>query len=425
MFSDWGEKIKTLTGSLVVLLGLTLPLSVYASDIIVFLIVFLWLIEGRWLDKWSVFLKSKLSVAIVLFLGFYFLGLFWGEINHYSIKWIQKQAVFLLAPVLITSNLSSRFIKLSIICFFIGVFVNSLVALGGAVNWWDIDYFHYKDEKVLVGFLDHFDYSLFLAFCSLFLIASLFFLKFKKPVFWSLVLICLFFVINLFLSHGRAGQYAFLLVLFVFLIYRFRKKPKHLFSGFFAFCLLISFLFCVPNTFKNRFDLAVFEYHDFFRLLENWEKERVGPRSSVGNRLTYGFNYMKIIKQNPFLGSGTGCSILKYNQLENKIFPGIPARPPHNNYLFILAEVGFLGLFFWLLIFLCLFKDLQKTKLCSRVNVIKLLFPLLFLIVCFSDEYLVRHNPSLFFVLMVAFFSSKKLDLNVFFNLSETRVLKT
>ena len=104
-------------------------------------------------------------------------------------------------------------------------------------------------------------------------------------------------------------------------------------------------------------------------------------------------------------------------KLEKKIFPGIPARPPHNNYLFILLEVGFFGLFFWLLIFLCYFLDLRKTPFSlAGANFIKFLFPLIFLLACFSDEYLVRHNPTLLFSFICVIFCLKDFDLNSAFN---------
>ena len=142
----------------------------------------------------------------------------------------------------------------------------------------------------------------------------------------------------------------------------------------------------------------------------------MGPRSAIGNRLTYLFNYGKIVKENPFFGVGAGESIKEYNNIKDRVFPGIPARPPHNNYLFILLEVGLVGLFFWLLMFFCYLLDVMKTSFLIRdVNLIKLLLPFVFLLMCFTDEYLVRHNPSLLFSFTTALFCLKNFDLNVLF----------
>ena len=79
--SFWEKKISSVFGFLLIALGFCLSISVYASDIIVFCLVFLWFIKGRWVEKWVEIKSSRFSIAIILFLHFYLLGLSWGSYN--------------------------------------------------------------------------------------------------------------------------------------------------------------------------------------------------------------------------------------------------------------------------------------------------------------------------------------------------------
>jgi len=417
-FCNWTEKTNQIIGCLVVLLGFSLSISVYLSDVVVLLIVFFWLTGGNWNSKWKSFSSSKFSVSVFLFFCFYCLGLLWGELNDDSVRWIQKQALLLLAPILISSQLKPIYVKCAFFSLFFGVFINAFVALGVFVGLWNVDYHHYTNELVAVGFLDHFDHSLFLCFCSLFLMVFILY-KSKQLSFSLNVFLCFFFLflcISLFLSHGRAGQYVFLIVSVSFLIYYFKYNLRGLLVVAMVLGIALGFLFFTKNPFKIRLNQALQEYNEFFLLLNDWDKKKVGPRSAVGNRLTYLFNYGKLVKENVFFGVGTGKSIKEYNNIKNRVFPGITARPPHNNYLFVLLEVGLLGLLFWLLMFFCYLLDVWKSCFLFRdVNIIRLLIPFVFLLMCFTDEYLVRHNPSLFFSFITGLFCLKKVDLNLLF----------
>lgn len=417
-FCSWTKKTNQIIGCLVVLLGFSLSISVYVSDVFVLLIVFFWLASGNWAIKWKRFLSSKFSVSIFLFFCFYCLSLLWGDLNNDSVKWIQKQAILLLAPVLISSQLKPVYVKWAIFSLFFGVFINAVVAFGVFFGVWEVDYHHYTNELVAIGFLDHFDHSLFLCFLSLFLMVFIFYKNKSLSFSLNIFLFCLFLFlcVSLFLSHGRSGQYVFLFISVLFLVCYLKSSLRFFLIGLTILGVSLGLLFSTNNPFSLRLKQAQLEYQEFFLLLNSWEENRVGPRSAIGNRLTYLFNYGKIVKENPFFGVGAGESIKEYNNIKDRVFPGIPARPPHNNYLFILLEIGLVGLFFWLLMFFCYFLDVKKNPFLFRdVNLIKLLLPFVFLLMCFTDEYLVRHNPSLFFSFTTALFCLKNFDLNFLF----------
>ena len=165
------------------------------------------------------------------------------------------------------------------------------------------------------------------------------------------------------------------------------------------------------STFNARLIQGIQESKDFFNLLEyssSNTQDMTVTDTSVGDRLTYVINYTAIAKDNFWIGCGTGNSINQYELLEDKIFPNVPARPPHNNYLFILCEVGVIGLLLWLNIFIQLFIDIYKQTESVKFDFVKFIFPIMFLLICLTDEYLVRHNPTLLFCFFTSLFCVRK-----------------
>ena len=391
---------------LLILLGFFSSISIFISDIIIFSILLIWILKGNFKEKLESIKGSNFSIAIIIFFMFYVFGLFWGSWNIDSWKWISKQALLLIIPVILSINIPKKIIYFSLLSFLCGMFINAFVSIGTYLDFWEIYYQHYPGENIAIGFIDHFDHSVFLAFSSILIIAKLIETNnIKVRIFCFIILIL--FITSLFLSHGRAGQYVFLIMLSGFLFVNFFKKPKYL---IFSVTLIIASLIVInftSSTFKNRFHQGVKESEEFFNLLEYSSENTADVTvtdTAIGDRLTYLINYMEIVKSNLWFGCGTGNSLNEYRLLKNKIFPNVPARPPHNNYLFILCEIGLIGLLLWLNIFIQLFVDIYKNNKPSRFTIIKFMFPIMFLLICFTDEYLVNHNSTLFFCFFTSLF---------------------
>jgi len=402
---------------LLVLLGFFLCISVFISDLIIFSILILWLIDANWKRKWKKIKSNNFSIAIIAFFTFYLLGLFWGDFNLDTWKWISKQSLLLIIPVIISSEIKKKFISLAIISFLLGMFINSIISIGDFLDFWNISYHHYPNENVAIGFLDHFDHSVFLAFASIIIISSLLKLENTIKINSLYITVLLLFLISLFLSHGRAGQYVFLILLSLFFVVKFYKNYTYLILSFLLLSTGIALTYSSSDIFQKRSNQLLKEAINFYNLLSysstNTEDNTVTD-TAIGDRLTYIINYSRIANENLLFGCGTGNSLKEYNKFENKIFPNVLARPPHNNYLFILVEVGLFGLLLWLNIFIQLFITFFKH---DKLDFLKLAFPLMFLIICFTDEYLVRHDPTLFFCFFTSLFcvnhkiSSKDLKL--------------
>lgn len=387
-------------------LGFFASISIFISDILIFGIIIIWIIDRGWKRKWKLIKSCHFSIAIIMFLVFYVLGLIWGDLNIYSLKWIREQSLLIIIPIMISMSIPKKIIQKVLIAFLAGMCINAIMSIGSYLDFWTVRYHHYPNENVAVGFLDHFDHSVFLAFSTMILIAK-FFESNNNKFRGGIAIFILLFIVSLFISHGRAGQYVFLMILGLFLLIRFINKPKYLILNISLMICFLTIMSSFSSTFNTRLIQGVQESINFFNLLKyssvNTQDITVTD-TPIGDRLTYLINYSKIVEDNLWLGCGTGNSMNYYQLLENKVFPNLPARPPHNNYLFILCEIGIIGLLLWLNIFIQLLWKIYKNINSVQLDFIKFILPIIFLFICLTDEYLVRHNSTLLFCLFTSLF---------------------
>jgi O-antigen ligase len=160
----------------------------------------------------------------------------------------------------------------------------------------------------------------------------------------------------------------------------------------------------VPSIFMSAYSLSPQFNQRVSWVIDNISSYNGEGRkdTSVGQRITYTINSFKIIQQNPFFGVGTGDFPSEYKKvhMKNTTDVGLTVNP-HNMYILTTVQLGLLGLTSMLLIF---YYQL-KFALSSKVGVVKdlgVVLPILFLVIMWSDSYLLGHYTTILFV----FFSS-------------------
>tara|TARA_B110000008_G_C16890920_1_gene532782 strand:- start:742 stop:1254 length:513 start_codon:yes stop_codon:yes gene_type:complete len=146
------------------------------------------------------------------------------------------------------------------------------------------------------------------------------------------------------------------------------------------------------DIFNERVDMAV----------ENTLNYSENKGSSVGRRITWAINSWDIIKKNLIIGVGTGDLPSEYQKINQINSPGLPnINNPHNMYTLVLIQLGLLGFFSLASIFYYQIK-LSFRSSDKYIRDIGITLPVLFLVIMFSDSYLLGHYTSLLFI----FFSS-------------------
>lgn len=145
------------------------------------------------------------------------------------------------------------------------------------------------------------------------------------------------FVINIAtLTDGRSGY----LVVLVLVIWSFvvRQGFKGVLVGTVAALALALLAFTLSSSVHDRVMRGVSEIANF---------ENIPEETSLGRRMVMYRTTLSMIRENPVFGVGTGGFKQRFSDIAAQKYSGWRAKPaddPHNQYLFIVAENGLVGL---------------------------------------------------------------------------------
>jgi O-antigen ligase len=194
----------------------------------------------------------------------------------------------------------------------------------------------------------------------------------------------------MFITGGRAGQVMFLAAIVILAFQNFKNSQIKATIISLFLIVFISFLaYTSSPLFKNRVDSAV----------ENIVDYKENRDTSVGQRITFFINSYEIIKSSPIIGIGTGDFPKEYDKVNQVNSPDVRTTvQPHNMYMLVLSQLGLFGLLSLLSIFYMQYKIAISTQN-QIIGNIGVALPLLFLIIMWSDSYLLSHSTRYLFIL--------------------------
>jgi len=385
------ENLQNINSYLVILLGLSLPLSISVSTIILGLILLLWIVEGNFIKKYQIIKHNPIIYTFIAFFMLQVLGLLWTS----DLKWgqhiIGKEWRILLPLVLITI-VKKEHIKYYIFSFLLAMSISEFLSY--LIFFKIIPPILNASIYDPTPFITHVSYNPLLAF-SIFLLAYLTFFKKNYTNFPEKVISIIFMLTmsaNMFITGGRAGQVGFFTMFVVFIFLYFRRN---LTNAFLIIVITIPLLFTLAynssTIFQDRVDMAV----------KNSKNFKDDPNTSVGLRLTFLTNSLEIIKHNPIFGVGTGDFPSAYQKINKKNTPTvIPPSQPHNMYILEMVQFGIFGLISLLAIF---YMQIKISFEDNELKPLRLALPILFLVIMLSDSYLLGHYTTLLFVYFSSF----------------------
>ncbi len=320
-----------------------LPLSRAGVSFFSMLFVLLWIVEGDFKKKYLLLSQNKVVLALLAFFAFNVFALFWSDDLVSSLDSIKKYWYFLPIFVLFTS-IKREYIKNILSAFILGMFLSEVIAYGVFFELWE---FKHATPANPSPFMHHIEYSVFLAFTALVLVNRIFNegnLKYK--LFYSFFFITISG--NLFLAEGRTGQIAFLLGLFVLAMLSFKHKLKAFVVAMALSTLLVGMAFNFSTTFHDRI------IHGKDSLIDVIEKENYC--TSWGGRVGAWIISKDIILEDPLLGIGINDNMKEFHHLIDTKYLKMKCMHKsfmhiHNQYLQVLTQLGFVGLFLFLAIF--------------------------------------------------------------------------
>ena len=336
---------------LIVTYAFILPLSRAGVVFFSMLLIILWVLEGNFKTKYLLLRNSKIILALLSFIIFNVVSLFWTNdlVNAYD--YIEKYWYFSPLLVMLTS-IKKEYIPKTLSAFILGMFISEVIAYGVFFELWQ---FKNVSPQNPTPFMHHIEYSIFLAFTSLVLLGRIFNaedIRHKLPY-------MLFFITitgNLFLTAGRTGQLAFILGLFILAMISFKNKLK----AFIIFTVLSVFFLGLAFNFSTTFHERVMTAQaSLVNVVEEGDY-----CSSWGSRVGVWIVSKEIMAEHPILGIGIVDNMQEfYNILRTEhqemICTGNTLVHMHNQYLQILTQVGPIGL----IIFLSIFYYIARLKI--------------------------------------------------------------
>jgi O-antigen ligase len=391
----FSNSIDNINSYLLMLTAFFLPLTVFGGNLFAVLIFLLWLVKADFKTDFYRLKDNKLVIAVFLYLLVHVVALLWTTDIESGLWTLKKQLKFLFIPIFMLF-VKREHVKYYILAFLAsmslseiwsyGIFFELLPLYGGATL---ID---------PIPLMSHITYNPFLTIAIYFLSYYVLFdhsiSKLKKFTYGFFIITM---SINMFITGGRAGQVMYFAMLVV-LIFQYFPKNAFKASSVSLFVLVItsSTFYLNSKIFSDRVDSAVTELSDY----------KNHTHSSTGMRISSAINSWSIIKENPVIGVGTGdyknefikASIKNNLKLEDKLV----IHNPHNMYVLILVQFGFIGLLALLYMFYAQIKIARHSNE-EFVRKIGIALPLLYLLIMLSDSYLMVHMTGLLFAFISSF----------------------
>ncbi len=359
------------------LFAFSLPLSRAGINIFGFLLLVLWILQGRFKEKFLLLKSQAFIQALALFALYQLLTFFWIEPQHFkeAISYDFKYIYFLIIPVLYTSFESKRYRDL-LYAFFAGMLISLLQSL---CIYFDIYQFHEVNAQSLSPHMWHTIYSIFLAFSALSaLIFSLEDTTIIKRITFGILFILTTLV--LFLGISRTGQALYLFGFLAIMIALFRVRLSRLIMAIMILLLSLFALYHYNKTFQARIDIGKKDIALF--------NKDANYCTSLGGRLFTWKIANEVFHKDPILGMGTIDHIdyLQKRMNEDEAFSHCGIKELigyyHAQYIEIVAQSGILGLFLLLFLFYKLATIKNKDETLTNI---KYLFIMLFLLAFFVD----------------------------------------
>ncbi len=324
------EKLNVIGALLLALFIITIYVSTAISIIISALVGVIWLSTGQF--KKLPLVSSQLSVnrwAILLFLLLIF-GLTYGNTpNEEANSVLRKYRELLYIPILSCFFTDERYRNWAWKAFFLG----SVLTLAGSylMDFKIMELNRYR-TFTLKSRITH---SIFLAYFLYFCLQKYF--DSKKNLYLYILLVLLGVYNLYFVTQGRTGQLIFIILASLTALQHLNKKGVLL--AFAAVALFLS-LYLQFSDKSNRINTGLESAKIHF-------KEASKTKSNDRDlRLYYWRCASKLIIEKPWLGYGTGSFEQEYRRITGTVTEKL--GNPHNEFLLITVQCGFLGLIIYL-----------------------------------------------------------------------------
>ncbi len=371
-------------------LGFTIPVWVVADSILVVLLLVCWFAGGEWKERLRRITTNPVAVSVLLLFGWLLLGTLWGggSVQERALG-IKKYADLLIIPVLISMAMTVQERNRALVAFaaalLVTLFLSFSLSVGGSLPLGEATGCSQLNSCV---FKKHTTHNVMMAFGAL-LFAVFSWKSQDRWMRWGWGGAAVLAVSNVLLMvQGRTGYVV--LAGLAMLVFHVRFGWRGMLAAFVVLCVAFSSVYQVSSSFRHRVEMTTAG-------ITQWDPKVAVVEDSIGWRLEYAYHTVEIIQDHPLVGVGTGGFVQSYRARTQQAGFDVPPHP-HNQYLFIMAQVGIggLGLLLWLFVQqwrLTTFPGDRATGLLARGVIVAIV------ITCFFQPALNDHTEKLFYCL--------------------------
>ncbi len=341
----------------ILLYAFCLPISRAGISLAVIFIFLFWVLGTDFKRKYSEIKNNYFILAIFIFILYSIIAVLWSSDKFFAIEYVKKYYHFLIIPIIFTS-LKKEYIDKVFSAFLLGMLISEITSYGIFFELWTKQGVSPNDPS---PFMDHSNYSTYLAFTVFILMHKIIYTddlkwKFAYSIFF------LFSTSNLFLNGGRTGQFSFLIALCLIGFLNFKNKIKATILFLILGTTIFISAYNISPVFKDRFDYFL---HDIEVMV--YEKDF---SNSFSLRVALWISGLEASKDNLIFGSGIGDErdnakymLQKFN-IKNDSFKQDTENSIdfHNMFVQYLVQLGILGLIILITIFYFIFKVKIKDK---------------------------------------------------------------
>ena len=378
-------------------------MSFSAAAISIFMIL---LIIATLLDKSSYqkiyhHLKTPLFQSFVLFFILHMAGFYWLEVE--SINWHKNWMTWSIPILAVAVDRNTA--RKGVYAFVIGMMFAEMYAYYNIFSVWDAYINGWYDNDYLLP-ISHISYNPYLAISVGLLLTTLLAGQYKNIRLIVAIIFLITMVANMFMTGGRAGQVGFIFIWLTISYYYLRNNTSGLYGMVISLVFVLIIAWNYSPVFKARALMAVNAislYEETVNSTINTSKKNT--ETSVGLRLHFNEHSLKLFKERPVYGYGTGSFENTFKQYaENSSELVFKTSNPHSNHMLILVQFGIVGFLIYLNIFYQQIRAANRMPKGYEFRVMAFVLPLFFLLISFYDSYIWGHHTQALFAYLTAIF---------------------
>lgn len=350
---------------LILIYAFVIPISKAGVVIVEILLILLWLLQRDFQRKYNQLKSNSFFIALSLFLLLSIISLSWSSDLNYSLNYLRKYWHFLIIPIIYTS-VDKKYVTHIFSAFLLGMLISEIVSYGIFFEIWSKEGISPNDPS---PFMDHTNYSIYLAFTAFILMHRIFYSNEFK---WKIIYGAYFLLSssNLFLNGGRTGQVAFLASFFIVGFMNIKNKFAASATALLAIILIFFLAYNSSPIFKKR---ANYTYNDINRMITQDDFSGAFTQR-VSLWILGSHQFMDNFLTGTGIGdeaSGVDKYIESYNFEENgAVRKGEKYLDFHNAFIQYGVQLGIFGFILFVMIFYTLIKQKFTTPMYKNLNIL-------------------------------------------------------